>query len=169
MPSSGQFVKLDFQNFSGHWHRVQKRATKLLVRRLSYWLLPQIEKADWWSYFCYVAYQLLIFPWACYKYIFLSFSLTMFAQMINSFPWLTIIDHKVQIRSPVSEQWRRYLENPAWRSCYSSYNRNFLKGGTCPLACEQQTHFRSSLLSLRKNGSDDPKCVFCSQATRPLT
>ena len=125
----------------------------IVVLYSSYWLLPQIEKADWWSYFCYVAYQLLIFPWACYKYIFLSFSLTMFAQMINSFPWLTVIDHKVQIGSPVSEQWPRYLEKPAWGSCYSSYNRNFLKGGTCPLACEQQTHFRSSLLSLRKNGS----------------
>ena len=33
------------------------------------------------------------------------------------------------------------------------------------LACEQQTHFRSSLLSLRKR-SDDRKCVCCSQASR---
>ena len=38
------------------------------------------------------------------------------------------------------------------------------------LACEQQTHFRSSLLSLRKiaifrrERSDDRKCVCCSQA-----
>ena len=40
------------------------------------------------------------------------------------------------------------------------------------LACEQQTHFRSSLLSLRKIAifrrkiSDDLKCVYCSQAIR---
>ena len=39
------------------------------------------------------------------------------------------------------------------------------------LACEQQTHFRSSLPSLRKiaifrkERSDDRKCVCCSQAT----
>ena len=82
--------------------------------RPSYWLLPQIEKADWWSYFCYIAYLQVakaFFPWACYKYILLSFSITIFAQMINSFPWPTIIDHKVQIGSPVSEQWRRYLKN----------------------------------------------------------
>ena len=39
------------------------------------------------------------------------------------------------------------------------------------VACEQRTHFRSSLLSLRKiaifrkERSDDRKCVCCSQAT----
>ena len=33
------------------------------------------------------------------------------------------------------------------------------------IACEQQTHFRSSLLSaFRREGSDDWKCVCCSQA-----
>ena len=32
------------------------------------------------------------------------------------------------------------------------------------IACEQQTHFRSSLLSLRKKW-DDLKCVCCSQAS----
>ena len=42
-----------------------------------------------------------------------------------------------------------------------------------PVACEQQTHFRSSLLSLRKiaifrrERSDDRKCVCCSQASYP--
>ena len=42
------------------------------------------------------------------------------------------------------------------------------------LACEQQTHFRSSLLSLRKiaifrrERSDDGKCVCCSQAKDKL-
>ena len=34
------------------------------------------------------------------------------------------------------------------------------------LACEQQTHFRSSLLSLRRERSDDRKCVGCSQASK---
>ena len=33
------------------------------------------------------------------------------------------------------------------------------------VACEPQTHFRSSLLSLRRERSDDRKCVCCSQAT----
>ena len=43
-----------------------------------------------------------------------------------------------------------------------------------PVACEQQTHFRSSLLSLRKiatfrrERSDDRKCVCCSQARAPV-
>ena len=42
------------------------------------------------------------------------------------------------------------------------------------VACEQQTHFRSSLLSLRKiaifrrETSDDRKCVCCSQARLTL-
>ena len=40
------------------------------------------------------------------------------------------------------------------------------------VACEQQTHFRSSLLSLRKiaifqrERGDDRKCVYCSLASR---
>ena len=33
------------------------------------------------------------------------------------------------------------------------------------LACEQQTHFRSSLAIFRRERSDDRKCVCCSQAT----
>ena len=42
------------------------------------------------------------------------------------------------------------------------------------VACEQQTHFRSSLLSLRKiaifrrERSDDRKCVCGSQANKPI-
>ena len=54
------------------------------------------------------------------------------------------------------------------------------EGGLCAqatgaLACEQQTHFQSSLLSLRKvaifrrERSDDRKCVCCSQATGART
>ena len=35
------------------------------------------------------------------------------------------------------------------------------------LACEQQTYFRSSLLSLRRERSDDRKYVCCSQAMLP--
>ena len=43
-----------------------------------------------------------------------------------------------------------------------------------PVACEQQTHFRSSLHSLRKiatfwrERSDNRKCVCCSQARAPV-
>ena len=43
------------------------------------------------------------------------------------------------------------------------------------VACEQQTHFRWSLLSLRKiaivqrERSDDRKCVYCSQAIHQVT
>ena len=38
------------------------------------------------------------------------------------------------------------------------------------VACEQQTHFRSSLLSiLRRERSDDRKCVCCSQANNKVT
>ena len=54
------------------------------------------------------------------------------------------------------------------------------EGGVCAqatgaLACEQQTHFRSSPLSLRKvaifqrERSDDRKYVYCSQATGART
>ena len=49
---------------------------------------------------------------------------------------------------------------------FSADGRFFVFGVTLLLACEQQTHFRSSLLSLRKiQRSDDQKCVCCSQAT----
>ena len=61
--------------------------------------------------------------------------------------------------------------------CYWPWQANsFMPSGTvdrCDLffavvcvaiACEQQTHFRSSLLSLRKKW-DDRKCVCCSQAS----
>ena len=48
----------------------------------------------------------------------------------------------------------------------------FFASVTFHIACEQQTHFRSSPLSLRKiailiwrERSDDRKCVCCSQAT----
>ena len=42
-----------------------------------------------------------------------------------------------------------------------------VKYATCAIvACEQQTHFRSSLLSLRKiERNDDRKYVCCSQAS----
>ena len=43
------------------------------------------------------------------------------------------------------------------------HSASFSKRGKTKLACEQQTHFRSSLLSLRER-SDDRKCVCCSQA-----
>ena len=46
---------------------------------------------------------------------------------------------------------------------FSADGRFFVFGVTLLLACEQQTHFRSSLLSLRKiERSDDRKCVCCS-------
>ena len=56
-----------------------------------------------------------------------------------------------------------------WNSIFREFSadgRFFVFGVTLLLACEQQTHFRSSLLSLRKiERSDDRKCVCCSQAT----
>ena len=54
-------------------HSAKKRRA-LGTRMPSYWVLPQIDKADWWSYFCYIAYLQVIkafFPWSFYKYIFI--------------------------------------------------------------------------------------------------
>ena len=42
--------------------------------------------------------------------------------------------------------------------------------GYLQVACEQQTHFRSSLLSIfRRERSDDRKCVCCPQANNKVT
>ena len=60
---------------------------------------------------------------------------------------------KMRVLGPIGVE-RSVQTDPTW-----------LLYASVTIACEQQTHFRSALLSLRKRGSDDRKCVCCSQVT----
>ena len=77
-------------------------------------------------------------------------------------------DHLVQIFNRKTSMYSYNLRNSTHnlfllRPCAEAEKKNSFH---YRIACEQQTHFRSSLLSLRKRRerSDDRKCVCCSQA-----
>ena len=84
--------------------------------------------------------------------------------------------------SPPNDIWETNAEIPYWWRVTAQIWVVSLIGCTAreicfkpirSIACEQQTHFRSLLLSLRKIASakrgDDRKCVCCSQAVRSTT
>ena len=93
------------------------------------------------------------------------------AQFLSIFGKKALIDQKFSF---IDHMQPMFL---ARNKCYRQMQNHFfvcllshLYWGTwVPLACEQQTHFRSSLLSLRREEkrSDDRKCVCCSQANGP--
>ena len=87
---------------------------------------------------------------------------------------------KYPIRAPLSIKlsWKREVENLKEKASKLNVTKKYLAYISLaihkPIACEQQTHFRSSLLSLRKiaifrrERSDDRKCVCGSQANKPI-